>query len=301
MTHDKVMRLLGWASAGLGVPIVMMPGGFAKAIGVGDGSRQRMTMAVVGIRELAAAAGLLWQDNPAWLWGRVAGDAMDLGLLSLALKNHGRKGLIRTVAATAAVAGVTGADLYAAVTRSGRKTMLDLTATTTVTKNRQEVYDQWRRLDRLPTFMAHLDSVSATGPKTSHWRASAPFGRSVEWDAEIIDDVPGERIAWRSLDGPVRNEGEVRFVPAPAGKDTEVHVRLRYSVPAGRLGETVARYFGESPHQQLDDDLRRFKQVAETGEVVRSEGAPGGKRARHEFPQHPARPLSRDELAEMRS
>jgi len=69
-------------------------------------------------------------------------------------------------------------------------------------------------------------------------------------------------------------------------------------MPAGKLGEAVARYFGEDPHQQIDDDLRRFKQVLETGEVVRSDGAPGGKRARGEFPQHPAQPLSADELAE---
>jgi hypothetical protein len=72
-------------------------------------------------------------------------------------------------------------------------------------------------------------------------------------------------------------------------------------MPGGRLGQAVARYFGEDPHQQLDDDLRRFKQIAETGEVVRSEGAPGGKRARREFPQHPARPLSAEELKEVRS
>jgi uncharacterized membrane protein len=78
-------------------------------------------------------------------------------------------------------------------------------------------------------------------------------------------------------------------------------VTLSYDVPAGPLGRAVAKYFGEEPHQQLDDDLRRFKQVLETGEVVRSDGAPGGKRARQEFPQHPAQPLSDDELAEVRS
>jgi uncharacterized membrane protein len=99
-------------------------------------------------------------------------------------------------------------------------------------------------------------------------------------------------------DAGIRNEGAVRFVPAPGGRGTEVHVTLRYEMPGGKLGQAVARYFGEDPHQQLDDDLRRFKQVAETGEVVRSEGAPGGKRARQEFPQHPAQPLTRDEIAQ---
>jgi uncharacterized membrane protein len=302
MTEDKVMRMLGWFSAGLGVPQVSMPGGFARATGVGDGPRQRAATVFVGTRELAAAAGLLLQGNPMWLWGRVAGDFMDLSMMSRALKNHDREGTIRTMAATAALVGITGLDLYAAISRTGRKSMIDLSATTTIARPRQEVYDQWRHLDRLPAFMRHVDSVSMTGQRTSHWRASAPFGRTVEWDAEITEDVPGERIMWRSIDGGlVRNEGEVRFVPAPTEKYTEVHVRMRYSLPAGKVGESVARYFGEDPHQALGDDLRRFKQVAETGEVVRSEGAPGGKRARREFPQHPARPLSRQELAEVRA
>jgi uncharacterized membrane protein len=99
----------------------------------------------------------------------------------------------------------------------------------------------------------------------------------------------------------IATEGEMRFLPAPGGRGSEVHLRMRYSMPGGRLGEAVARYFGEDPHQQVDDDLRRFKQIAETGEVVRSEGAPGGKRARREFPQHPARPLTAEELDEVRS
>ena len=92
--------------------------------------------------------------------------------------------------------------------------------------------------------------------------------------------MPGQRIAWRSVgSADIYNEGSVRFVQAPGGRGTEVHVKLRYEIPGGKLGEAVTRYFGEDPRQQLDDDLRRFKQVAETGEVVRSEGAPGGKRA----------------------
>ena len=81
-------------------------------------------------------------------------------------------------------------------------------------------------------------------------------------------------------------------MPAPGGRGTEVHVTLRYDMPAGALGKAVAKYFGDDPSQALDDDLRRFKQVMETGEVVRSDGAPWGKRARKEFPQRPARPLS---------
>jgi uncharacterized membrane protein len=175
---------------------------------------------------------------------------------------------------------------------------MDLTATTTVRKPASEVYAFWRDPENLPTFMAHLEVVHATGERTSHWSAAAPFGKDVEWDAEITEETPGEKIAWRSTgDADVPNAGTVSFVPAPDGVSTEVYVSLVYDIPGGSLGKAVAKYFGEEPHQQLDDDLRRLKQVLETGEVVRSDGAPWGKQARKEFPQRPAQPLSDAELA----
>jgi uncharacterized membrane protein len=298
---DPLMRVLGWASLGLGVPQAAAPGWLGRFLGVGDAPRHQVTTSLVGARELAAAAGLLWLRRPAWLWGRVGGDVMDLARLGRALKNHDGRGRRRTVLATAAVIGITAVDVYGAVTRSGRKAETILTATTTVARPPEHVFDLWWRLETLPSFMAHLDEVRRTGEKTSHWRASAPFGKTVEWDAEIIDVAPPARIAWQSIEGSeVDNAGEVRFTPAPGNRGTEVHVTMRYSLPAGKLGAAVARYFGEDPHQQLDDDLRRFKQVAETGEVLRSDGAPGGKRARREFPQHPARPLALKELEEVR-
>ncbi|MFI0169615.1 SRPBCC family protein [Streptomyces sp. NPDC017095] len=296
---DPLVRGLGWASALLGVPQVVAPAGFARALGVGEAARHRSATAAVGVRELAAAAGLLGRPHPAWLWGRVGGDLVDLTMLARALKNHDGRGLGRTVAATAAVTAITATDVYAAVTRTRRSAPVELTATTTVNRPPDEVYRLWSDLERLPDFMEHLDEVRVTGPKTSHWRASAPFGETVEWDAETTQDIPGRLIAWQSADGAdIGNSGEVRLVPAPGDRGTEIRVTLRYDLPGGALGKAAARYFGEEPHQQLDDDLRRFKQIAETGEVVRSEGAPGGKRARGEFPQHPARPLTEDELKE---
>ncbi len=317
MTDDKLTRVLGWASAGLGAPLLLAPAKSAKALGIENGSRQRAVLGGVGARELAAAAGLLGQRSPLWLWSRVAGDLMDLALLGPALTSPRRprglkavrrgasSGQSRTATATAAVALITAVDVYAAASRSrrsGREWPVSLTGAVTVTVPQREAYDRWRQFDGLPAFMAHLDDVAVTGPRTSHWRATAPFGRTVEWDAQITDDVPGERIAWRSLDdSKIRTEGDVQFKPAPDERDTEVHVTLRYAVPGGRQGQALARYFGEDPRQQLDDDLRRFKQVLETGEVIRSEGAPGGKRARREFPQRPARPLTADELAEVLS
>jgi uncharacterized membrane protein len=174
---------------------------------------------------------------------------------------------------------------------------MELTATTTIRKSAPEVFAFWRDLENLPTFMAHLEQVRVTGERTSHWSADAPFGTHLEWDAEIVDEVPNEKLMWRSTEtADVPNAGTVRFVTAPDGVSTEVHVVLVYDIPGGAIGKAVAKYFGEEPHQQVDDDLRRLKQVLETGEVVRSDGAPWGKRARKEFPQRPAQPLSDAEM-----
>jgi uncharacterized membrane protein len=292
-------RALGVVSVALGVPLVARPADVTDAIGVGRKPRSRLAAQIVGGRELAAAAALLLRPSAPFLWARVAGDAMDLTLLGRALAGHGRRGRNRTVAATAAVAGITAVDVLAAVRSMKSSSAIDLTASTTIRKSRQEVYERWRTLSNLPEFMAHLERVDVVDDRRSHWVATAPFG-SVEWDATVTEDVPGERIAWRSDEGArVPNEGVVRFVDAPGGRGTEVHVEMRYALPGGAAGKLVARYFGEEPHQQLDDDLRRFKQVMEVGEVVRSDGAPGGKRARKEFPQHPAQPLSGDEYSEV--
>lgn len=169
---------------------------------------------------------------------------------------------------------------------------MELSATTTVARPVREVYDFWKRFENLPTFMTHLEEVHTTGERSTHWKATAPFGRTVEWDAETVLDEPPTKISWQSLPGAdVPNQGSVWFVEAPAGRGTEIHVVMAYDIPGGPIGAAIARFFGEEPHQQLDDDLRRLKQVLETGEVVRSDGAPGGKRARREFPQRAAQPL----------
>ncbi len=155
--------------------------------------------------------------------------------------------------------------------------MIHARRSVTINRDRDEVYRYWRDLDRLPTFMIHLDSVKQRDDRRSHWVANAPAGRHVEWDAEIVEDRPSELIQWQSTDGSdVPNGGAVRFVDAPGGRGTEVHVDLHYDPPGGRLGATIAKVFGEEPEQQLRDDLRRFKQVMEVGEVVLSDGSPDG-------------------------
>lgn len=166
----------------------------------------------------------------------------------------------------------------------------------TINAPADDLYRRWRDFEQLPTFMYHLESVTTTGGGRSHWVAKAPAGTTVEWDAEIVEDVPGRRIAWRSLEGAsVENSGSVRFERAPGDQGTEVYVEVDYSPPGGALGTAVAKLFGEEPNQQIGDELRRFKQIVETGEIARSDGAPLGSRTRNVGSQEDARPQERVE------
>jgi uncharacterized membrane protein len=139
--------------------------------------------------------------------------------------------------------------------------------------------------------MFHLESVLVSDDRLSHWTAKAPAGTTVEWDAEITEDVPDQRIAWQSVEGAtVPNRGRVVFSAAPADQGTEVLVDIEYSPPGGAIGELIAKLFGEEPLQQIKDDLRRFKQIMETGEVVRSDGSPEGTRTHRQIHQEDAQP-----------
>ena len=163
---------------------------------------------------------------------------------------------------------------------------MHVTKAITVWRPPDEVYRFWRDFENLPRFMRHLESVRVTESR-SHWKASGPAGKSVEWDAEIVEDRPHELIAWRSLPGAdVDNRGQVRFRPAPGGRGTEIHVEMVYDPPAGGLGKAVAKLFGRDADQQIYGDLRRFKQILETGEVIRSDAALEGAG----LPQRPAQP-----------
>jgi uncharacterized membrane protein len=163
-----------------------------------------------------------------------------------------------------------------------------------------EVYRFWREFTNLPRFMGHLESVTEMGEGRSHWIAKGPAGMKVEWDAMIVADEPGRVITWRSLENSdVDNAGAVRFEPATGGRGTIIKVNIQYNPPGGVVGATVARLFGEEPNQQLEDDLRRFKQVIELGEIVVSDATIFGVGY---FDQRPAQPPDPSELqrAELR-
>jgi uncharacterized membrane protein len=137
-----------------------------------------------------------------------------------------------------------------------------------IRKQPDELYRFWRNLENLPRFMNHLESVRAIDDRISHWVARGPAGFNVEWDAEIVNDIENELIGWRSLKGSqVDNGGSVRFEPM-AGGGTMLQVSLQYNPPAGFVGAKIARMFGGAPEKTIAEDLQRFKELMETGNLT---------------------------------
>jgi uncharacterized membrane protein len=131
-----------------------------------------------------------------------------------------------------------------------------------------ELYRFWRNLENLPRFMTHLESVERITDTLSRWRAKAPAGSTVEWNAEIINEVADQVIGWRSIEGSdVVSAGSVNFDEVP-GRGTRVRVRLQYSPPGGKLGDAVARVLGSDAATQIRQDLQRFKALVETGQAT---------------------------------
>lgn len=145
----------------------------------------------------------------------------------------------------------------------------------TIDRPAAELYHWWHNLSNLPMALGYLHSVHVLTDKRSHWVAEAPGGMRVEWDAEIINDIPEELIGWRSIEGAdVPNAGSVHFEPIGDGHGTIVKVELQYEPPAGILGATFAKIFGRDPDQTVYNALHHFKQLMETGQVIPMDDQP---------------------------
>jgi uncharacterized membrane protein len=137
-----------------------------------------------------------------------------------------------------------------------------------------EVFEYWRSLERLPEFMQHLESVTNLGNGRSRWVARGPAELRVEWEAELINEVPDQVIAWKSVEGSdIVTAGSVNFDRVRGGRSTQVTVHLQYLPPAGRAGDFIASLFGRAPSQTIREDLRRLKQILEAGELANAESA----------------------------
>jgi uncharacterized membrane protein len=293
---------LGWFSIGLGLAQLVAPRHVARLIGADeDDPTTRTALMAIGVREIGCGLGLLSEKSPAtWAWARVAGDVMDLALLGRTWQKNGVSN-DRLFGVGGSVVGCALLDAQTAIALGREKSAplahgLFLRQSVTIQRPPAEVYAYFRDLENLPRFMVHLDSVVERG-NTSHWCARGPLGAKVEWDAELLEDRPGERLSWRSLAGAdVPNQGCVEFRAAPGNRGTEVVVELSYEPPAGAIGANVAKLFGKEPAQEISADLRRLKQVLETGETLHSD-------ASIHSGMHPARPrqLPRGRTEEVQS
>lgn len=267
----RIAEGLGWFSLGLGAAQLLAPGALNRLAGIRDDAAAKRAQRFVGVREVGAFAAII-SDRPRPvlpLWSRVGGDLIDLALLARAWE-HKRESAPRLALTIAGIAGVTGLDIYAATrhTEAERRREpeaegegktpgggpVQVKAAVTIRKPREEVEPAWR------TF-----------------------------------EADGGLSGWRS-DAAAAGEGDgaahLRFVEAPADQGTEVHAELSYEPTAGKVGELLAKALGDDPAQKVKDDLRRFKQVVETGQVVRSEAKPDGTRTTTPLKERPAQPLS---------
>lgn len=274
---------LGWFSVGLGIAELLMPRTVARAAGLGG---RVPVVRAFGLRELASGAGILLRPHkPGWLWSRVAGDVLDLGLLAVAGSPAQRN---RVALSSALVAGITVLDMLAAyenqrMARAGQREApgaIRVRKSLNINRSPDECYRFWRDFENFPSFMQHVDEVRTLDATRSHWKVRAPLGQQVEWTAELSSDVPGQQLGWRTVENPaIDHAGVVRFAPGIGGRGTRVQVELSYRAPLGKAGAQIARLFGEEPSQQIEQDLRRFKQLIETGEIPTTIGQSAGRRS----------------------
>jgi uncharacterized membrane protein len=279
--RDTLNRSLGLFSIGLGLTQLLAPKTLGRAIGVGD---QTTVMRLCGMREFATGVGLLSGKAPAaFSTSRVIGDVMDLALLGASLRSP-QANPSRIAAAATAVASVTAVDVYASkldiqssIARAAQE--VPVTVTLAINSPPEKIYEFWRKLENLPRFMQNLESVRETGDRTSHWIAKAG-GMRMQWQSEIVDDQPNQFISWRTREGSEVNHcGSVRFDAASGGRGTIVRVELYYGLPGGRVAQQAAKLFSAAPETVIKEDLRRLKQLIETGEVATTRGQPSGARS----------------------
>ena len=146
---------------------------------------------------------------------------------------------------------------------------------------KDRVFASWRRLEDFPKFMKCVEQVEEIDEKRSHWTVCGPAGRKYDWEAEIVDEEPGRVLAWRTIgESDIRHGGRVEFFDATGGRGTVVALQMSYESPVGgEIGAKLVRLFGQDPESQAREDLRRFKQLVETGEIPTIEGQPAGRDA----------------------
>lgn len=221
---------------------------------------------------------------------RIASALLGSALLARGMTNMSFGGIARTLVAGELIyRGVTGTcPLYkAAGIRTAGASWTDAGAppdaheverSITIGRSREELYQLWLAPGTLSRVMSDLGEVT-TFDGHSRWRIHGPMGKTLEWDSRIVRDRYGESIGWRSLPGSrLPNEGSVEFRPAPDPHGTEVILRFRFDPPGGLVGDVIAKMLGIVPSTLAMKALRKFKSLAETGEVPTTEHNPSARR-----------------------
>jgi uncharacterized membrane protein len=302
-------NFLGWFSMGLGLAETIAPRAVARMIGTRPDASTRNLLRACGAREIASGLGILSQSRTTdWLKSRVVGDAIDAALLLPALKSRGTD-RTRTMVALLAVVGAGALDLNAVrhsrasddneeledgepAEESGSRG-IQVRQSLTINQPLEQVYLFWRDFSNLPRFMRHIAKVEKTGGARSRWTIGSLPNVTAEWDVVVIEDLPNEVIAWQTAElTEITSNGRIRFRQAPGGRGTEIHVEMSYHPAGGRLTNSIRKLFHKAPEQQLLEDLRLFKQIMETGEVLISDATINRGRP------HAARPPAASEIPE---
>lgn len=276
-TARTVANGLGWLSLGLGAAELLAPRALDRFLGV----RSKLgAYRLFGVREILTGVGLLTGGRKSpWLWARVAGDALDLAALGRLIgTRHAHHG--NALTATAAVVSLTALDVWAATQTenadAAESSEVHVRQNITIARSPHELYDSWRRPERLAGVMAHYAEVTPQSGDVFHW-SLRPSPTRVEWLARYVEDRPGELLRWESLEGDLSTRGSVEFRPAPADRGTEVTLEFSFVPPGGRPGLAVARLFEVAPEILARRSLRRFKSLEETGELPTLEKNPTGR------------------------
>jgi uncharacterized membrane protein len=218
---------------------------------------------------------------------RWASSLMGAALATYGMRRRSMQGALLVSAGSALlVRGVTGhcpvyqaAGIDTADYTADRPARVTVDRAVTINAMPARLFSFWRNFENLPRFMDALVSVQRIDDKRSHWVAKAPGGTTVEWDAEIVNEIPDELIAWRTLSGAdVISNGAVRF-RASAGRGTVVQVTMQYEPPLGTVGKAVAWMLGKEPSQTVREELRHFKNLMESGEIPTTDGQPRGRQS----------------------
>lgn len=280
-TAARLGVALAWLGIGIGIAELLMPRRVAQTTGLPG--RPRL-MRAMGVREIVTSTGMLLQPHRSgWRWSRVVGDMLDLSLLAWSSRDHQNRRLTRMAAV---VAGLTALDALAAYDsrrqgpmRQDTPGVIRIHKSVHIQRPVEVCYRFWRNFENFPQFMQHVEAVQAVDATRTHWQVKAPLGQHIDWTAELFSDIPSQQLAWRTLEGSaVEHTGVVRFLPSQNDKSTRLDIEMTYHAPFGKAGVMLAKIFGEEPSQQIDDDLRRFKQLIETGEIATTTGQSAGRR-----------------------